>query len=230
MKQSQVQGRGTSTPQLLFGTVIAGIILSILLEVTVQLLPPYYNPLSQPESDLAVGPYGFLMALNFVVRGIVYLTFLVAFMNVVPKEGQSRSGLILLGVSAIGKFIIAFAATDLTPCPQTIHGIIHTIAALVSFFAGTLGVLLLARALRHVSNVRPSPRFLVGLANVTFVWSVIVIVTIVVSTQIGVWGLLERILTGLFFLWILLASLGLWHSPSLEPIRKSGRSEDDPIY
>ena len=86
MKQSQVQGRRTSTPHLLFGTVIAGIMLSVLLEVSVQLLPPHYNPLSQPESDLAVGPYGFLMALNFVVRGIVYLTFLVAFINAVPKR------------------------------------------------------------------------------------------------------------------------------------------------
>lgn len=218
MKQYQVQGRGTSTPQILFGTVIAGIILSILLEVTAQLLTPYYNLLSQPESNLAVGPYGFLMALNFVVRGIVYLTFLVAFMNAVPKEGQSRSGLILLGVSAIGKFIIAFAATDLTPRPETIHGIIHTIAALGSFFAGTLGVLLLARGLRHVSNMRPSPRFLVGLARLTFIWSLIVIVTVVVSTQIHVWGLFERILTGLFFLWILLVSLGLWHFPSKERI------------
>ncbi|HEY4033996.1 MAG TPA: DUF998 domain-containing protein [Ktedonobacteraceae bacterium] len=218
MNQSQVQGRRTGTPQLLFGIVVAGIILSILLEVTAQLLPPYYNPISQPESDLAVGPYGFLMALNFVVRGIVYLAFLAAFMKAVPKEGQSRSGLILLGISAIGKFIIAFAATDLTPRPETIHGIIHTIAALLSFLTGTLGVLLLARALHHVSNMRPSPRFLVGLAWLTFIWSLIVIVTVAVSTQIHVWGLLERILTGLFFLWILLASLSLWHFPSEERI------------
>ncbi|HEX3641305.1 MAG TPA: DUF998 domain-containing protein, partial [Ktedonobacteraceae bacterium] len=108
MKQSQAQGRGTSTSHLLFGTVIVGIMLCVLLEVSVQLLPPHYNPLSQPESDLAVGPYGFLMALTFAIRGVVYLIFLVAFMSVIPKEGQSRSGLILLGVSAIGKFIIAF--------------------------------------------------------------------------------------------------------------------------
>ncbi len=66
------------------------------------------------------------------------------------------------------------------------------------------------------SNVRPSQRFLVGMASVTLAWSVIVIVTVVVSTQIGVWGLLERIFDGLFYLWILIVSLGLWRSPSLE--------------
>lgn len=216
MKQSQVQGRETSTPHLLLGTVIACIMLSILLEVTAQLLPPYYNAISQPESDLAVGPYGFLMDINFALRGVLYLIFIVTFMNIVPKAGRSRSGLILLGVSAIGKLIIAFAATDLTSPPQTIHGIIHTIAALVSFFCGTLGILLISRSLHHVPHVLPSQRFLVGLASVTLIWSVIVIGTVVVSSQIGVWGLLERILTGLFFLWMLMATLGLWKYPTLD--------------
>jgi hypothetical protein len=44
MKQSQGQGRRTSIPHLLFGMVIAGIMLSVLLEVTAQLVPPHYNP------------------------------------------------------------------------------------------------------------------------------------------------------------------------------------------
>ena len=60
MKQFQVQGRETSRLHLLLGTVMVCIVLSVLLEVIVQLLPPHYNPLSQSESDLAVGPYGFL--------------------------------------------------------------------------------------------------------------------------------------------------------------------------
>jgi hypothetical protein len=216
MNQVQVQGRGTSRLHLLLGAVMVGILLSVLLEVIVQLLPPHYNPLSQSESDLAVGPYGFLMALNFVLRGVLSLMFIVAFLRAIPKEGQSRSGLILLGVAAIGKILLAFAATDLTARPETIHGTIHAIAALASFFCGSLGILLLSRSLRHVPHVRPSQRFLVGLASVTLAWSVIVILTIVVSSRIGVWGLLERILTALSLLWVFLVSLGLWRAPSLE--------------
>ncbi len=215
MKQSQIQIRETNRLHLLFGAVIVGIVLFVLLEVIVQLLPPHYNPISQSESDLAVGPYGFLMALNFVIAGVLDLLFLVAFMRVIPKQAQSRSGLILLGFAAICKLIIAFAATDLTSRPHTIHGTIHAIVALVSFFCAALGELLLARALRHDSTVRLPQRFLVGLASVTLVWSLIVIVTVVVSTQIGVWGLLERIATSLSFLWILIVSLGLWSASSL---------------
>ncbi len=216
MKQSQVQEREIDRLHLLLGTVMVGIVLSVLLEGIIQLLPPHYNPLSQSESDLAVGPYGWLMALNFVMRGLLYLMFLAALMRAIPKEALSRSGLILVGVSAIGKFVIACAATDLTERPETIHGTIHAIAALVSFFCGAYGALLLSRSVRHVPNVYPSQRFLVGLATVTLAWSVIVILTVFVSTQIGVWGLFERILTALFFLWIFLISLGLWRSTSLE--------------
>ena len=216
MKQVQGQGKGASRLHLLFRAVIVGIVLVVLLEVIVQLLPPHYSPLSQSESDLAVGPYGFLMALGFAIGGVLLLIFIVAFMSVIPKEAQSRSGLILLGVAAICKLIIALVATDLTARPHTIHGAIHALAAVVSFFCGALGILLLARALRHDPHVRPSPRFLVGLASVTLVWTVIVIGTLVVSSQIGVWGLLERIATGLYLVWVLIVSLGLWNYPSLE--------------
>ena len=215
MKQSQGQERGTS--HLLLGAVIVGITLFVLLEVIVQLLPPHYNPLSQSESDLAVGQYGFLMALGFAIGGVLLLTFIVAFTRVIPKESQSRAGLILLSIAALCKLVIAFVATDLTARPQTIHGTIHAVVALVSFFCGALGELLLARALlRHAVNIRPSPRFLVGLASVTLVWSVLVIVTVVIAAQIGVWGLLERIATGLYLVWVLIVSLGLWNSPSLD--------------
>lgn len=216
MKQVQGQGRGASRLHLLFGAVIVGIVLVVLLEVHVQLLPPHYSPLSQSESDLAVGPYGFLMALGFAVGGMLLLLFIAGFVRAVPKEAQSRSGLILLGIAALCKLIIALAATDLTARPHTIHGTIHALAAVVSFFCGALGILLLARALRHDAHVRPSPRFLLGLASVTLVWTVIVIGTLVVSSQIGVWGLLERIATGLHLVWVLLVSLGLWNHPSLE--------------
>jgi hypothetical protein len=214
MNQFQGQGRGTGRPHFLLGTVMVGIVLSVFLEVTVQLLPPHYNPLSQSESDLAIGPHGWLMALNFLLRGVLYLIFVVTFLRIIPKEGQSCVGLILLGISAIEKLIIAFAATDLSERPQTIHGTIHALAALTSFFCGALGILMISRSLSHISTLRPSLHFLLALASATLVWSVIVILTVFVSTQIEVWGLLERILTALFSLWIVAASLGLWHASS----------------
>jgi len=92
----------------------------------------------------------------------------------------------------------------------------HALVALVAFLCGALGELLLSRSLRHDPNVRPSQRLLVRLAIVTLVCVVIGIVTVVVSTQIGVWGLLERIFIGLVLLWMLIVSIGLWQRPSID--------------
>jgi hypothetical protein len=226
MKQSQVQEGAASRFHLWLGIVIAGVLLAILLEAIAQVLPPYYSPISQTESDLAVGPYGFLEAINFFIRGVYTLIFLVALMNIIPKEYQSRSGLTLLGLSAIGKLIIAFVATDLTARPETVHGTVHALVAVLSFICGALGLLLIALSLRHDPNVHPSPLFLAGFAIVTFVWSLIVIATIVVSSQIGIWGLMERILSLLFNGWILIVSIGLWRYPSYSTARQSEGQAD----
>ncbi len=118
MKQVQGQGRGASRLHLLFGAVIVGIVLVVLLEVHVQLLPPHYSPLSQSESDLAVGPYGFLMALGFAVGGMLLLLFIAGFVRAVPKEAQSRGGLILLGIAAITLLIGGIAFRSLIALRQ----------------------------------------------------------------------------------------------------------------
>ncbi len=215
MKEIQGQKRETRGLHLLFGAAIVGIVLFVLLEVIVQLLPPHYNLLSQSESDLAVGPYGFLMATGFAIGGILLLLFIAGFTRVIPKEAQSRGGLVLLVIAALCKLIIVFAQTDLTARPHTIHGAIHALAAVISFFCGALGILLLARALRHDQFVRLPRRLLLGLSIVTFIWTIIVIGTLAVAAQIGVWGLFERIATALYLLWVLIASLNLWHARAL---------------
>lgn len=214
---NQIQGQGSSRKLAgLFNVVIVGIVLVLLLEVIAQLLPPHYSPISQSESDLAVGPYGFFMAAGFAMGGLLLLTFLVGFTRVIPRAAQSRAGIVLLTIAAIGKLIITFAATDLTERPQTIHGVIHALAAVISFFCGALGLLLFTRAMRHDARLRPASGVLIGLASVTLIWTVLVLVTLAVSSRIEVWGLLERIATGLYLLWVLLVSLRLRHLPALE--------------
>jgi Protein of unknown function (DUF998) len=212
MTQLQGQQHENRGLRLLVGMAIVGVIFSILLEVFIQVLPPHYSPISQSESSLAVGPYGYLMAINFVIRGLATFLFIAAFVRIVPRAGQSRSGLILLGISGVEKLIIAVATTDLTPHPETVHGTIHALTALSGFFLEALGALLVARGLRHVPQWSPSQRRLVGLASAALIWSLVVIVTVAVSTQIGVWGLFERILTVLLLLWIYLVSLQLWRA------------------
>lgn len=218
MEEIMQAKRRTNSVHFLFGAVVIGVILFVVLEVIAQLLPPHYSPLSQSESDLAVGQYGFLMASGFAIGGILLLLFITGFTRVIPKVARSRGGLILLSIAAVCKLIIAFAQTDLTARPQTLHGAVHALAAVISFFCGSLGVLLLARALRREPQLLLPERFLLTLASITFTWTILVIATLVVSSQIGVWGLFERVATGLYLLWILIASLNLWRTSALQAL------------
>lgn len=212
MRQVQMNTNSPRDSHLLLVSILVGIPAIVLLEGVVQFLPPHYNAISQPESDLTVGPYGYLMAINFILRGVLTIAFVGAVVNIVPRVGRSRSGLILLGISAVGKVLLAFFPTDLTTPPHTTHGIVHSLVALVSFFCGALGVLLLARSLRHLQQVWPSRQFLSRWALATFIVGLIVILTIVVSSQIGFWGVLERLYDGLFYAWLFIVGLGLWRS------------------
>jgi len=40
-----------------YSVALVGVVLYLVLDAIAQVLPPHYNPLSQAESDLAVGPY-----------------------------------------------------------------------------------------------------------------------------------------------------------------------------
>ncbi|HEX8729997.1 MAG TPA: DUF998 domain-containing protein [Ktedonobacterales bacterium] len=128
----------------IFGALtIAGIALYLVLGVVAQLLPPHYSPVRQAESDLAVGPYGYVMTINFVVRGALSLTLLAGLMQGVADRARSKIGEALIGVWAVGAFLLALFPTDVNS-RATVHGIIHLVVALVALCAVTAGELLVS--------------------------------------------------------------------------------------
>ena len=133
--------------RIYFTASAMGIVLYLVLDVVA--LPPHYSPVSQSESDLAVRPYAYIMAVNFLIRGLLSWSFITELVITLgARRSQYRIGLILLGLWAIGAMILAFFPTDLTPTPPTTQGIIHSITALVAFFVGGFGVLALSLRLR----------------------------------------------------------------------------------
>ena len=135
----------------IFWLADAGIVLYLVLDVVAQLLPPHYSPVSTAESDLAVGPYGYVMTLNFVNRGLLSLAFLYAFVRTTRLQGVNpgkyRSGILLLGVWAVGALLLAPFPTDVPATPVSWHGYIHLTVALLAFLGGALGC---APSLPHV--------------------------------------------------------------------------------
>jgi hypothetical membrane protein len=77
--------------------VIAGIFLYAMLDIVAQLLPPHYSPIHQAESDLAVGPYGIIMRLNFLVRAALSL-LVVSALAPALRQARPRWGLVLFSI------------------------------------------------------------------------------------------------------------------------------------
>ena len=192
-----------SGPARLFWAVILGIVLYVILDVVAQLLPPHYSPISQAESDLAVGEFGFIMTINFLVRGVLSLLFIYAFLRTLASaklaRSQFRTGTYLLGAWAVGAILLAIFPTDVPATPVSWHEAIHILLAFIVFIGAAFGTL-------SISQKLPQNGAFQGLKRIALPLSIIVVVFLVLfffvhlNSQIG--GLTERLFLGSVLLWI----------------------------
>lgn len=185
--------------------VVVGIAIYVLLDIIAQRLPPHYNPISQAESDLGVGPYGWIMSLNFVIRGLIALALVAGLRRVLAPAARSNLGLALLVVWAVGDFLLAIFATDVPPHRPTLHGAIHLLVAIIIFVAVAVGELLLA--LRLGASARWAAAYPVLLA-IAIAALLALLATVFHPARAHIDGLVERIFLGLALLWMLVA--GIW--------------------
>lgn len=182
--------------------------LYLVLDVVAQLLPPHYNPISTAESDLAVGPYGYVMTLNFVNRGVLSLLFLYAFSQALRARriaaGTYRRGVLLLSVWGVGALLLAIFPTDVPATPVSWHGLIHLVVAFLAFVCGAFGVLDLSLRFGDEPALSGARRFALPLAVIAVLFLVLLFglpfVTPHLASRIG--GLTERVLIAAVLLWV----------------------------
>jgi len=186
---------------------IAGIVLYVALDALAQSLPPHYSPLSQAESDLAVGPYGYIMAVNFVNRGVLSLLFLLGFSRTVKPLPEYKRGYFLIGVWAVGSIVLAAFPTDVGGTP-TIHGAIHLVVALIAFLGGVFGELALSRSLGNDQLLIRAGRYASVIAVLAFVSLAALFLGPGIAPRVfsQVSGLVERVFIGLVLVWMLAVS------------------------
>ena len=192
----------------LFWTVILGIVLYVVLDVVAQLLPPHYNPISQAESDLAVGKYGLIMTVNFLNRGVLSLLFIYAFLRTIGLAGVSRfrfrAGTYLLGTWAIGAILLAIFPTDVPATPVSWHGAIHLVVAVIAFIGGAFGTLAISWRLKQNREFERLSRIALPISfAVIILWIVEFVLPFAsrhLNSQIG--GLTERLFLGSVLFWI----------------------------
>jgi hypothetical membrane protein len=187
---------------LLAAGALLGLAVYVALDVLLAFLPPHYSVIYQPESDYGVGPYGYLMGFNFLLRGLLSLAVVSALWPRLSSQA-ARLGLALVALWALASMLLAAFPTDVEGAVTTTHGKLHALLALIAFLGALIGELLLSSTRvpedwwHHV--VAPA-RFLAWLAVPALLWTFVALAHH--TAESGTAGLAERVFLGLVLAWL----------------------------
>ncbi len=127
------------------------VLLYLLIDVVLQFLPPRFSVLSDAESNLAVGPFGWVMNLNFLARAVMSGCVVVAVALTAPASRWRTAGSVLLALAGLCSAALIFFPTDVNPpgefgmTPRTTVGLVHVVFATSGFLVVLLAMALLTR-------------------------------------------------------------------------------------
>ena len=205
----------TKRARYLFAIAIAGVILYVILDAVAQSLPPHYSPISQAESDLAVGPYGYVMTLNFINRGVLSLCFLFGIVLTVygsdTANRRLRRGAYALAVWSVGALLLAAFPTDVPATPVSWHGAVHLLVAVAAFLGGAFGALYISLGMVENSPVARARSVALPIAILSVILCFVELVGAFLAPGLSAHygGLLERLFLGSVLLWLGIVSVKL---------------------
>lgn len=207
-----------------YSVALAGVVLYVVLDAIAQLLPPHYSPISQAESDLAVGPYGYIMTINFLNRGLLSLEFLFAILGTARLAGADpskfRTGKILFGAWSVGALLLAVFPTDVPAMPVSWHGAIHVVVAILAFLGGAFGALSISLGMRRVKALEGVSRLAVPISLLAVLLCLVELLGPFAAPHIAAHfgGLFERLFLGSVLVWMVAVSVYMIGSKSLHPV------------
>src|SRR5262245_36864753 len=89
-----------------------GISYFVVIIIALHFLRPDLNPIQRPTSEYAVGPYGWLMTSAFLSMSVASWALVIGLAHRLSQAAQSRIGLGLLGVWAVGVLIAMLFPID----------------------------------------------------------------------------------------------------------------------
>jgi len=183
---------------------IVGIAAFLLSLAALHFLRPDVNPVLEPMSNYAVGPYGFLLTAADIGSGLAALSLMFGLYLGIAPRGRSYVGLFFLGVYGISALLAGFFPIDVGGEATTV-GTIHNIVGNIAFFVFPIAAILLSLGMGKDERWRSFRRTALA---VSFAAVLTVILTIV-GSNIGLFGLTQRLANFTVLLWILLVGLRL---------------------
>jgi len=200
--ESQSRSRVTGVLVLL---AIVGIVDFLLNVAVLHFLRPDVNPVVEPMSNYAVGPYGFLLTAADIGLGLAALALTFGLYLSIAPPGRSYVGLFLLGLYGVSVLVAGIFPIDVGG-EATTFGIIHNIVGNISFFGFPIAVILLSLGMGKGERWRSFRRPALALSLVVVLTAILTIV----GSNLGIgFGVTQRIFNVAALVWMLAVVLHL---------------------
>jgi hypothetical protein len=205
-ESTMMESQGTSRMTMVLALLtIVGIAVYLLNLAALHFLRPDVNPMLEPMSNYAVGPYGFLLTAADIGGGLAALALTLGLYLSIAPPGRSYVGHFLLGLYGVSVLLAGIFPIDVGG-ETTTFGIIHNIVGNISFFGFPIAVILLSLGMGKDERWRSFRRTALAL-------SVLVVLTVIltmVGFNIGIgFGLTQRLANVTALAWMLLVALHL---------------------
>src|SRR5919106_7003483 len=184
---------------------IVGVAVFLLLLAALHFLRPDVNPVVEPMSNYAVGPYRFLFTAADIGYGLAALALTLGlYLNIAPP-GRSYLGLFLLGLYGVSVLLAGIFPIDVGG-EATTFGIIHNIVGNISFIGFPIAVILLSLGMGKDERWRSFRRPALALSLVV----VPTVILTIVGFKLGIgYGVTQRIANVAGLVWMLAVALHL---------------------
>ncbi|MVU81413.1 DUF998 domain-containing protein [Nocardia sp. ET3-3] len=209
----------SAATRILLACGIIGPLLNIVVVLALGAIRPDYDALVVPDSNLELGPGGWMQITNYIVTGALLLAFAVG-MRRPPRTGGGSTWVPIL----LGGYGLTFVAVGLLlPDPSmgypagasdalTVHGAAHILLGLVQFGSLIAACFVLARRDEALGN-RGWSRYSMA-TGVLVATSYVAFALIAKLVDGGPAGLIERIGIAACGIWIALLAIRLLTGPA----------------
>lgn len=197
------------TRMALAGWTMTLAVLYIVIDLVLQLLPPHYSVVSDAESNLAVGPFGWVMQINFASRAVMSGCLVATIWLAAPASRRKSVGCLLIAFAGLCSLALVFFATDVNRpgefgmTPRTLVGTVHVVFATAGFVGILIGMLvLLPWVTKAIRGPGPTIFLTIAMAGLLLLGA-----SLLIYPQVA--GLAERLCLVGILGWAFVVSLGL---------------------
>jgi hypothetical protein len=201
-----VESQNSSRVTMVLALLTVGGVATFLFNLTaLHFLRPDVNPVLEPISNFAVGPFGFLFTAADIGSGLAALALMLGLYLGIAPPARSYIGLFFLGLYGVSELLAGIFPIDVGAETTTV-GAIHNIVGNIGFFGFPIAVILLSLGMGKDERWRSLRLPALALAGVI----VLTVILTMVGFNVGIgFGVTQRLSNVAVILWMLVVALHL---------------------